>query len=204
MTSPHKRNVFSSITPEELRLQQDHLSAWYTPEDFYAAVDALGDKFTSHQKFNDPALGFLRDAWTLSRFAKLKGVDRVRLSKRGEQFPDGYVDVAGVVSDVEIAEALEPERRRGLEYQPNAVMLVEDDPVEDWDLRLDALPGALETTIKKKVEKRYQPPPILVVYLNIGAYGHRDSEMRTAIYAIKSKYLASFTDLHVLWQGKLL
>jgi hypothetical protein len=190
-----------TISRDELLREYDNLSKWHTPDEFCTAVDALTQRVPPREKFNNPAMGFLLEAWALGCFARLRAVNRVRLAGRKSQFPDGYVEIGGSVSEVEIAEASEPGRRRGLEYQFDGEILIEDDPAEDWDRRLDALPGALETTLRKKVAKRYQPPPILLLYLNISAYGHRDREMLSAIRQIKTKYAAHFAGLHILWAG---
>jgi hypothetical protein len=192
-----------SFTKAELSEKRLTLSDWQSPGAFLTNVDELLGRITAWELFHVPALGFLRDAWTLSQFASLSEVQRVRLSSPQEQFPDGQVEATGRIFQVEIAEAILPGRRRAEEFGPDAPTLI-DDPGEQWDLRLDALPGTLEKTIKKKQNKRYSPPPTLVVYLNISAYGHRDAEMRSAIGRIKQHYAPEFDGLHILWQRELL
>lgn len=192
-----------SFTPSELMEKRLSLTTWQSPDGFRTAVDELFDQVTAEEFFSVSALGFFRDAWTLSRFAHLIGATKVRLSGTREQFPDGHVEVDGKKLQIEIAEAILPGRRRAEEFHRDAPTLI-DDPSEQWDLRLDALPGTLEKAIKRKLNKHYTPAPTLVVYLNITAYGHRDAEMRSAIRRVKQLYNPMFEGLHILWQGELL
>jgi hypothetical protein len=192
-----------SFTPSELLEKHQLLAVWQSPSAFQANVDELRQLVSAWEFFRIPALAFLREAWTLSQFASLSNATRLKLTRPEEQFPDGQVEAGSRILQVEIAEAILPGRRRAEEFHPDAPTLI-DDPGEQWDLRLDALPGTLEKTIKKKLSKRYSPPPTLLVYLNISAYGHRDAEMRRAIRRIKSHYAPEFDGLHILWQRELL
>ncbi len=180
------------------------LSAWHSPTDFTATVQTARDQAGPHVIFRTPAWSFWRDAWTLGRFAQLSSAERVQLTSAAEQYPDGRVQIGSEILDVEVTEAMMPDRRRANEYAPTAPRM-RHDPVEEWDRRLDELPKALERVIGKKVEKLYGQKPTLLVYLNIGAYdGYREEETRGHIAAIKGRYATDFRSLHVLWGNELL
>ncbi|WP_156648002.1 hypothetical protein [Methylobacterium sp. Leaf88] len=179
-----------------------NLSIWMTPVAFDKQVREVADAVGPYTIFRSPKWSFWRDAWTLSQFASLSHADAVCLSGSTEQFPDGHVRRGGDVFGVEVTEAMMPGRRRAEEFSLSAPALRED-PGEEWDRRLNALPDVLDSAISRKISKLYGAKPTLVVYLNISAYGHRDSEMRSAIGQAKAKYVDQFSDLYVLWQSEL-
>lgn len=197
------RVELSSFSMEDIASIKASLGEWQSPDEFVGCVSEAFEKVTPSEIFNIPALAFLRDAWTLGQFAKLSCCDSVQLAAPLEQFPDGRVRVKSETHEIEVTEALMPDRRRGEEFAPGAPAM-RDDPGSEWDRRLDALPSVLERTILRKAKKAYSIKPYLVVYLNISAYHHRDEEMRAAISEIKIKYCPEFSGLYILWQGELI
>lgn len=194
------RFQLTSVTDDEVAAVRAGLTEWQSPDAFNGLLSGFVDRLTRGEFFNVPALAFLRDAWTLGKFGNLARADAVRLSP--ESFPDGYADIGEKRLDIEITEAIMPDRRRGQEFLPGTPQMVED-PGHEWDRRIDALPGVLADTILRKAQKRYSLAPTLVVYLNITAYGHRDEECRTAIRGAISAYSGSFACLYVIWQNEL-
>jgi hypothetical protein len=80
---------------------------------------------------------------------------------------------------------------------------IEDDPVEDWIARADAIPEALEAAIQKKIAKRYGGGVWLVIYLNLNDYGIREQQTELIIAQVKQKYANAFDGLFVLWKDKV-
>lgn len=189
-----------SVPSDEVTACKVALQSWQNPSTFWEVSAALRQRLKREEFFNIPALAFLREAWTLGRFATLSGAESVRLGD--DRFPDGFVRTGAQVTEVEVTEAIMPDRRRGLEFLPGTPQ-VEEDPFEEWTRRLNALPAVLAKTVENKANKSYAGRPALVVYLNISAYGHRDAEMITAIEGVLSQLGGRFGSLHVLWQGRL-
>ena len=139
----------------------------------------------------------------MSEFAARTSFDQVRLATPAEQWPDGYARVGNDVQNIEITEVIEPGRRRGDEYKTNETD-ISDDPVEDWVVRAEAIPDALEKAIIAKVEKKYGSSATLLVYLNMDEYGIRQSQIEGSIAAIKARHASAFDKVIVLWKERLL
>ena len=88
-----------------------------TPGDFRALVNGLAARYPSREFFNNPRLKFLHDACTLAQFVKHKTVDRVRLARSSDQWPDGFIELGQATINVEITIALMPGRKMGDEYK---------------------------------------------------------------------------------------
>lgn len=145
------------VEPVTARLK---LAAWHSPSAFGDAVCEFHKRCRSREIFNDPGLSFLLDAWTLAEFACRKGnIDQVRMADPNEQWPDGYILVQGKIHNVEVTTALFPGRKMGEEYQFSQTTRL--DSVEDWMVRANALPQALERAISRKAAKRYGSPVTL-------------------------------------------
>lgn len=148
--------------------------------------------------FRRPEFQFYFEAWVLLRYARLRGATRLRLAPPF----DGQVEVSGAIEDVEITDAIEAGRRRGAEDWEDAT--VRHDPVEDWDRRLNSVPAALAAVIQRKTERRYNPKPVLVIYLSIGTYGdYRRSEIESIIRTTKAAHRNTFAEIYILWEGSL-
>jgi hypothetical protein len=191
------------LSAEELNSARTDLARWRSPADFRLAVYRLHKRCRSWE-FKGPERKFLLDAWTLAEFIRHKSVDQVRLADPSEQWPDGYVKIGESVENVEVTIALLPGRRMWDEYKPDAKMVIEHDPVEDWEARAAAIPAALNAAIAAKKKKRYGSKMWLVVYLNISEWGIRQAEIELVIAQTKKLYADAFDQLFVLWKDKLL
>lgn len=190
------------LQDSELGTAHFSLTVPRAPDNFQAAVKALHRRTTSKVLFNNPRQRFLLDAWTLAEFAvRLKTADKAWLAGPNDQWPDGFVRVDGAVKSVEVTMALMPGRKVGKEYQTDDG--IEDDPVEDWIARADAIPGALEAAIQKKIAKRYGSGVWLVIYLNLNDYGIRQQQTELVIAQVKQKHANAFDALFVLWKDKV-
>lgn len=190
------------LQDSELRPAHVSLTIPRSPRDFQATVRALHRRTTSKVLFNNPRQQFLLDAWTLAEFAiRFKSADQVWLSGPDDQWPDGYVRVDPTTMNVEATIADMPGRKIGKEYQTASG--IEEDPVEDWIARADAVPDALEAAIQKKIAKRYGGGVWLVIYLNLSEYGIRQQQTELAIAQAKQKHANAFDALFVLWKDKV-
>jgi hypothetical protein len=190
------------LQASELRDAHNSLSAWRSPSDFQTAVRALHRRTIRKVIFNNPRQKFLLDAWTLAKFAGREGVEKVRLAGPDDRFPDGYVRIAGERKNVEVTIADMPGRKMGDEYKIDDTG-IEWDPVEDWVARADAIPGALEAAVARKIAKRYSAPVLLVIYLNLDEYGIRQQQTELVIAQVKQRYAHAFERLFILWKGKI-
>ncbi len=189
------------LSATELKNAREDLAQWHSPIDFRRAVHNL-HKRCHAREFKGPQRKFLLDAWTLAEFVRHKTVDKVRLADPSEQWPDGYVKIAGKIENVEATIAVTPGRRMWDEYQFDTKL--EFDPVDNWAERAKTIPGALEKAITDKIAKQYGSKMWLVVYLNINEGGIRQLETESAIAEIKRRHAESFDRLFVIWKDKLL
>jgi hypothetical protein len=190
------------IPPEDAASVQKELLVWRTPEEFCALVDRLDSRTTSADLWRSHALEFMRDdAISLKEFTILMPVDNVRLCDPRREKHDGQVEIKGQVIDVQIT-ATHGGRKVAKEYLPSAsrVTHIEDDELR---ARVDAIPDALESAIKKKIAKKYSNASMLVVSLNIPSHGIKQAETEAAIAEIKTRHASEFIAIHVLWAGKL-
>jgi hypothetical protein len=190
------------LQDSELTEAHNSLAIWRQPDDFRGLVNLLHRRTTSKIIFNNPRQKFLLDAWTLAEFAaRLKAVEQVMLAGPKDRWPDGYVRIGGAAKNIEVTIALMPGRKMGEEYKFDTG--IEFDPVEDWIARADAIPGALENAISKKVAKRYGSVSCLVVYLNLNDFGIRQHQTELVIAQTKRRHSHAFEGLFVLWKDKI-
>jgi len=185
---------------EEIEAARERLALWQSPTAFKADVDALCARCPSKEWFNRPQLKFLHDAFVLARFALYQRADEVRLAKPAEQWPDGFVRIAGKTHNVEVT-STHGGRRLGQEYREVKGPTV--DPVEDWFARGNSIPKFLDEAVSTKSNRRYSAPCWLVVYLNISEYGILQEQTKAAIAQVKTRYASSFEAISVLWKGCL-
>jgi Ribosomal protein L7/L12 dimerisation domain len=190
------------LSAEELKRARADLEVWCAPEEFFQKVEVLAKKTSSEELFNAPRLGFLLDAMILGEFARqLEGARRVRLAAEADRFPDGLVETPNGTLNIEVTEVDRETRRRGDEYKAGTTR---GETVDDWDEQAKAIPAELERVILKKIDKRYNPAPTLVVYLNLNGHGARQDEIESIIEDAKRKHASSFQGIHILWNGRLL
>jgi hypothetical protein len=189
------------LSPAELKEARADLAQWRSPLDFRRAVHVLHKRCRSRE-FKAPQRQFLLDAWTLAELARHNVMAQVRLADLSELWPDGYARVGETIENVEATIALMPGRKMWDEYQFDGKL--ELDTVADWVERADAIPAALERSIKKKIAKGYGSKAWLVVYLNINDGGIRQRQVEQSIADIKARHAQSFRKISVIWKDKLL
>jgi hypothetical protein len=80
--------------------------------------------------------------------------------RAGAEWPDGYVEIDGLIKSVEVTEVMEPGR------QPNnEPAFTRFDTVDDCLVRAERIADALDKGIERKAKKRYGSPVTLLVYL---------------------------------------
>jgi hypothetical protein len=194
MKQPYKK-----IESATLDVWRNRLLAWTDSEIFRSRVDEfMRSPELRAALFRQGGLTFLRDAWVAARIATALSAKEVRLCT-GER-PDFELHFDNETRQFEVTEADMPGRRRGEEStEPK----LEEDAVEDWRKRFEAIPDSLKAVIEKKLEKQYSADISLVVYLNLGSFGVYRNEglpiLRDCTLAAKD----AFKEIMVFWEGTL-
>ena len=160
--------------------------------------DEIADRFDD-QVVTKPEFKFWREAANASAFASLIGARLVRLHD-GER-PDFAVNRDGLWEQFELTEALQPGRRRGDEYKAPDHNSSKFDPYNDWVRRRQAIPEALKASIHRKTSRIYQDGCNLLIYLNLGTYGHWREDIEADIQRECAPALKQFKQVWVLWDG---
>jgi hypothetical protein len=189
------------LATEEIQAARVRLARWQCAEAFYADTTALRERCAPPDYFLQSRLKFLHDAHVLAKFARLQGVDQVRLASHDENWPDGRVVIQNRRFNIEVT-STHGGRKLGDEYR-NSTRGWRFDPWENWEARANAIPKYLDDAISDKSKKNYASPCWLVVYLNIDEHGIQQIETEQVIAATKARYAAAFVDIAVLWKGKL-
>jgi hypothetical protein len=198
VTTEKIRTARVRIPKETLAAWTTELSEWMEVEFFRTEVERVSLQIPRRTFFRQAGLAFLRDAWIASRVACALRADTVHLISSDR--PDFEILIEGKIQQFEATEADLDGRRRGDEPDNSAPL---QDPVENWRNRFDAIPGALNRVISKKLEKNYSPETNLVIYLNLACYGAYVEEglpiLRNHTAAARHKFKRVF----VLWEGFL-
>ena len=172
------------------------MSQWRSPREMNEYVDELMAAAGSKALFNKPGTTFILEAWIAGHFANVVGATTVRLID--DQWPDLEVRLNDNLIRFEAIEADVPGRKRGDEYRQPPKMV--EDPVEDWIARAEAVPGALQTAVRKKQAKLYSKHENLLIYLNIGEYGIRHREIISAFPDATKDARDIFKSVWILWK----
>jgi hypothetical protein len=201
------------LAPEEhaslkafLSSRKEAFRDWRSPKDaldelyriraaIRSSYSLLSSAFVTHREAKE-----LREMWVLAKCTVLMDIPLIKLSF--EDRYDGYVKRAGEAVPAEVLEVLEPGRKRNLEFGADAPEFSMD-PGENWVKRANAIPGALETGIRRKKAKSYPQFTELFIYLNIDEYGIRQKETEQSIRSLLAQPVAPFGAIHVRWKEKL-
>lgn len=174
------------------------LSEWTPTNALRARIDQITQSIPRTTLFSQGGLAFLRDTWIASRVASALQADTVRLISA--ERPDFEIQTGGNIQGFEATEADMDGRRRGDE--PDNPPL-QQDPVEAWRNRFEAIPAALDRVVSKKLSKEYPPETNLVIYLNLGCYGAYVQEGLPILRHHTAPAAAKFRRVFVLWEGYL-
>ena len=195
MSRPYER-----ISTLQLDRWRDELSERADSEPFRARVDEIHRAVGPTPFFVQGGLQFLRDAWIGARVATALVAEKVRLWP--EERPDFELLLHGESRLFEATEADFPGRRRSDEYR-EVTSEIEDDPVEDWRKRFDAIPSAVRRVVSKKLLKGYPESVSLAVYVNLGCYGAYVQEGLPILQRETSIAKSAFREVFVYWKGVL-
>jgi hypothetical protein len=190
---------YQKIEKAQLKAWEEELSIRTEPKTFRSRVEEIHNSVGDPAFFVQGGLQFLRDAWIASPVATALSADVVRLWPADR--PDFEIIVAGSPRLFEATEADMPERRRGDEYIRGTHR--KDDPASEWRRRFDAIPAALETVIRKKIKKKYEPSISLVVFVNLGCYRAYVDEGIPVLRAGTSPAKGAFREVFAIWEGFL-
>ena len=183
------------MSVETLASHFNWMTQWRTPGEMNEYVDELMNSAGSKTLFNKAGTTFILEAWIAGHFAEVVGANTVRLID--DQWPDLEVELDDQLIRFEAIEADLPDRRRGDEYK--LAPQTSEDPVEDWIARAEAVPGALQTAVRKKQAKHYGKHENLLIYLNISEYGIRHNEIIAAFPDATRDAREIFKSVWILW-----
>ncbi len=200
-----KQSDFLS-TPKVLREDIDQmrvdLSEWMVTADFARIELKFREKFAGYQFFNQAGLTFLREAYMASVMARGLGFANVRLSNKTEDAPDFFLKDLALQYDVEMVEVLEDGRKRGAEPWDSSA--ITSDPVENWIRRAEQIPSQLRNAVIKKRKKNYSDKNFcLAIYLNIGDWGIRQTEIENCFHENTAIAKDDFLIVWLVWKDKL-
>jgi hypothetical protein len=170
-------------------------------DQFRSRVDEILSPISGATLFNQGGLQFLREAHIASRVATALSADSVKLIN--DTWPDFEIRCQREERLFEVTEADMIGRRRGEEYL-NDNGEIEEDSVEEWRTRLEAIPATLSSVISKKLAKNYPRNASLVVFVNLDCWGAYLSEGRTLLYCGTRQAKDAFVEVFALWEGRLL
>jgi hypothetical protein len=182
-----------------IRRWRTKLTRWADPAAFDEFVEAIRRAPGFDEVvFTQAGLDFFRDAWLAAKIAQRLSADRVRLCPADR--PDFELDFAGEIRSYEATEADMPDRRRGDEPIDRDA---QEDPVEDWRKRFDAIGPSVGAVVAKKLQKTYDPEVRLLIYVNLGCYGAYLTEGAQVLRAATEPAKHRFKEVFAYWEGNL-
>jgi hypothetical protein len=186
-------------TDDELRIAIDLLKTWQTPSFFFETLAALRRRIPVKMLMGRNYKP-VREGIVLSTFCERRRVLAVRL---GEDPPDGRVRFdADDDTPVEVTEALEPGKRND-EYRTGAIPLLKQISDDELDQLTDKMMQVLERRVEAKAERKYDEPPLLLVYLNFFHDQRADKRIEEAVERLRKAHAGKFQEIHVLTDRKL-
>ena len=146
----------------------------YTPEELLAKYRGIQDGLSVEQFFRAPGMSRVREMWCAAHFARayeryVKACS-VRIDDEDDQEDfDFELGVADQWYLFQVAEVMEPDRRRSAEYKD----FVEGRArLEDWSRGTDNGAEWIRLAIRRKLQKKYARASELhlLLYLNFAAY----------------------------------
>ncbi len=188
------------ISLAELKQAEASLRQWMSPDEFSRRSETYRARVIPGTLFHQPGYQFLFEAWTACHFINLVPCDAVRLFDGN--WPDFQTRQRDIIKGYEVAEVIDPNRRRGAENW-NAESVIPD-PEEDWHKRAALILPTLRAVIAKKVGKHYPAnEAALLLYLNIDEWGVRQRELEADFHAATQLAKDKFTDVWLLWKVRL-
>ena len=146
------------------------------PQQAYDRFRERRSQMPAADLFNDPAAGKLRDLWVAAHFGLAYEHEFARCHLLFDEETahewDFILDVDGIRNPFQITEALEPGRRRGLEYREVEAGIRSVTTTESWEPGTVNGPEWIRQSIERKKKKCYAGADKLnlLVYANFAAY----------------------------------
>jgi hypothetical protein len=186
-------------TEDELRNAIDVLKTWQTPSSFFETLAALRRRIPVKMLMGRNYKS-VREGIVLSTFCERRKALAVRL---GEDPPDGRVRFdADDDTPVEVTEALEAGKRND-EYRTGAIPLLKQISDDELDRLTDRMMQVLERRVEAKAEKKYDDPPLLLVYLNFFHDQRADKRIEETVRRLRKSYSGKFQEIQVITDRKL-
>jgi len=157
-------------------------SAVYAPEQLMQRYRTLRQEMSVETFFRKPGLARLREMWCAAHFAG--AVDHNLVASQvaidevdSQDDVDFELLVAGIRLPFQVAEVMEPGRRRSTEYKG---FKSGSTRLEDWSLGTQMGPSWIRVAIESKLQKNYSRRSALnlLLYLNFPAYEQQYLDIR--------------------------
>jgi hypothetical protein len=166
-----------------------------SPRDFLNLSKKLSASIPNAQYFNKSECKPYQEAWVFGHFAHglLQFYEGIKIQLVVPQFPDVELIIDGKVYEFEITVADKPERKIGDVYKNP-----KDKQRYEPERGRQEGPSWIVNAVGKKYEKRYSPPPHLLVYANFEASLLDISSIKK----LCEPYINSFPSIWILWEYK--
>jgi hypothetical protein len=171
---------------------------WRSTEEFAREVDSLTSQIPSDQYWGRGNTKWLREAWSLARYCELSKSTHLHLQNPDP--PDAYVRSADQELPIEITFGLDPERRIGDEYKPQAPRLTHHDADED---RISTVRKVLEARIREKMTISYPRGTVLLIDLNMSDLASCHARTEAMLREILTQNCHPFSAVRLLWRNRL-
>ncbi len=155
----------------------------FLPDDLLAKFWEIRDSLTAREFFSKPGMSRVRELWCAAHFARAYGrffePCQVRIAQSDDQSDiDFELGVTGIWHPFQIAEVLNPDRRRSDEYKRG---YPKDGWLESWNEGTVHGPEWIRMAILNKLKKQYSTVRQLnlLLYLNFPAYDKEYTDIRS-------------------------
>jgi hypothetical protein len=175
------------------------------PAKVFEAADKMKWDIGSERFFRDPKTAWLKEAWIIGRFGLIISADLVALNLTDP--PDARLMKGGTEFQIEITEALYPDRKRGDEFkkgqeiiEPN---LHDEEPFLPEEKNAPWHYGEIDEWIRNAVSKKLEkmkgsrPYDHLLVHLSTGESYLKEDEIREGFIKIVDDF-GSRKNFHVV------
>lgn len=157
--------------------------------------------------FSRPENQIFRDAILARMFAEKSGAAAIKMIEDKYSSVDFQIELRGSVLNIQSTEAGLPGRRIAQEYKQlkAAGYPIREDPEEKIQERRAAIPGALQTAVRKKCAINYSDAQniCLLIYLNLGTYDLDREEIEQELIQYTEEARQHFRSVWVLWSSRL-
>jgi hypothetical protein len=175
------------------------------PAKVFEAADKMKWDIGSERFFRDPKTAWLKEAWIIGRFGLIISADLVALNLTDP--PDACLRKGGTEFQIEITEALYPDRKRGDEFKKGQEIikpiLDEEEPFileqKNAPWHYNEIDECIRNAVSKKLEKMkaFRLYDHLLVHLSTGDDYLKENEVKEGFIKIVDDY-SSKEHFHVV------